>query len=120
MRVLIDQHPFALAPAPTDKPWEPIYEWPAFWIQPPADWPKPWVAAFSCSFTLAEACSDRLHVTADERYELYLDGELIGRGSERGDLRIWHYETYALSLTAGAHTLTARVWAFGAKVAPWA
>lgn len=120
MRILIDQPPFAVAPAPTDKPWEPIYEWPAFWIQPPADWPKPWVASFTCEFTLSEACADRLHVTADERYELYLDGELIGRGSERGDLRIWHYETYAVELAAGSHMLTARVWAFGAKVAPWA
>lgn len=120
MRVWIDQPPFPGIPLSPERPWEPVHEWPAFWIQPPVEWRKPWVVAFSCDFTLAAGCSERLHVSADERYELYLDGKLIGRGSERGDLRIWHYETYALELSAGAHTLTARVWALGATLAPWA
>ena len=92
MRILIDQPPFPVAPVSSERPWEPVQDWPAFWISPPVGWSKPWVAAFTCEFTLEQACADRLHVSADERYELYLDGELIGRGSERGDLRIWHYE----------------------------
>jgi hypothetical protein len=58
-----------------------------------------------------------MHVTADERYELYLDNVYIGRGSERGDERHWFYETYDLPLAAGAHTLVARVWALGEKSA---
>ncbi len=120
MRVLIDQPPFPISPVSSERPWEPVQDWPAFWISPPDGWSKPWVAAFTCEFTVEQACADRLHVSADERYELYIDGELIGRGGERGDLRIWHYETYALKLAAGTHTLTARVWALGSVLSPWA
>jgi len=54
-----------------------------------------------------------IHVSADERYELFLDGERVGRGPERGDPSHWYYETYQLDLKAGAHVLAARVWSLG-------
>jgi hypothetical protein len=41
----------------------------------------------------------RIHVSADERYELWLDGVREGRGSERGDARNWFFESYDLALT---------------------
>lgn len=50
----------------------------------------------------------RLHVSGDERYELWIDGARCGRGPERGDRTIWRFETYDLELTAGEHLLTAR------------
>ncbi len=51
-----------------------------------------------------------LHVSADERYELYLDGERIGRGPDRGDLDHWHYASYRIELDAGRHRLEAWCW----------
>jgi hypothetical protein len=52
-------------------------------------------------------------VTADERYELFLDGRRVGRGSERGNFEHWFYETYESDLAAGNHVLVARVWSLG-------
>lgn len=52
----------------------------------------------------------RIHVSADQRYVLYLDGKLVGRGSERSDLRHWMYESYDIDLSAGTHSLVAFVW----------
>jgi len=55
----------------------------------------------------------RIHATGDERYELEVDGELAGWGSERGTIDHWYFDSYDLSLDAGEHWLTARVWAAG-------
>lgn len=77
----------------------------------------PFVAAFRKEFAVEENRMLTVHVSADERYELYLDGRWIGRGSERGDANNWFYETYELDLSAGAHVLVAKVWALG-KFAP--
>ena len=49
-------------------------------------------------------------MTADQRYILWLDGEEIGRGPERGDLRHWFCDSYAVPLRAGNHRLVAFVW----------
>ncbi|MBA3684047.1 MAG: alpha-L-rhamnosidase, partial [Planctomycetes bacterium] len=46
-------------------------------------------------------------------YELWIDGARCGRGPERGDRTIWHFETYDLELAAGEHLLTARTWWLG-------
>lgn len=51
-----------------------------------------------------------LHVSADERYILLLDGERIGRGPDRGDMDHWHYASYRIELEPGAHTLEAWCW----------
>jgi hypothetical protein len=64
----------------------------------------------SQTITLDTAATIRVHVTADNRYELFADGEFVGRGSERGDERNWFFETYELELGAGEHTLVARAW----------
>jgi hypothetical protein len=80
------------------------HPWAARWIGPPAaggtDAPAVWV--FRNRFDLPTAQTIRLHVSADQRYVLSLDGRRIGRGPERGDLRHWMYESYALDLAAGA------------------
>lgn len=73
--------------------------------------------AFRVRFDSPEDATVRVHVTADERYELYLDGEYVGRGSERGDLNHWFFETYDLAISKGEHTLVARIWALGEKSA---
>lgn len=52
----------------------------------------------------------RIHVSADQRYILYLDGKRIGRGPERGDLRHWMYESYDLDLTGEYHLIALTWW----------
>ncbi|RPJ42376.1 MAG: alpha-L-rhamnosidase, partial [Chloroflexi bacterium] len=61
----------------------------------------------------------RAHISADERYELFVDGQSAARGSERGDPQHWFFESYDLSLPPGDHMLVARVWSLG-ELAPWA
>jgi len=93
--------------------------WPCRWIScPDADAP-PFVAAYRLRFDLEHDVSIRIHVSADERYELFLDGARIGRGPERGDPNHWPFETYDLTLPSGEHVLVARVWALG-ELAPYA
>jgi hypothetical protein len=109
MRTFITQDPFL--PLNADKPWRERGLWPARWITCPGATP-PFVAAFRLRFSSGEE-SVRIHVTADERYELYLDGVRLGRGPERVSPERWYYETYELSLAPGEHTLVARAWALG-------
>lgn len=92
--------------------------WPAGWLAP-ARWTSGAPLVFACRrrFALAEACTIRAHVSADERYLLFLDGTPIGRGPERGDLNHWYFETYDMALPAGEHTIVALVWALGAASA---
>jgi len=116
-RVTIAGDPFAAADA--DRPWLERGIWPCAWIGHPGAPRPPFVTAFRRCFTLAEAAIVRVHVTADERYELFLDGERIGRGSERGTAQRWYFESYELQLTPGAHVLVARSWALGQQ-APYA
>jgi hypothetical protein len=77
------------------------------------------VLAYRLRFILEQASVFRLHVTADERYILYLDGMRAGCGPERGDVDHWYFETYDVSLEAGVHMLVAQVWSLGEK-APFA
>jgi len=84
--------------------------WPARWIGPAAIPSDAGVWAFRRSFTLEQAETIRLHVSADQRYVLYIDGQRQGRGPERGDPRHWMYDSYEVSLNAGAHTIVAIVW----------
>jgi alpha-L-rhamnosidase len=89
-------------------------EWPANWIgHPQAKGLEPVVVVYKKAFSIDEATKLRIHVTADERYELFLDGKRIGRGSERGDVENWFVETYDLDLTAGEHVIVARTWWLG-------
>lgn len=73
--------------------------------------------AFRLRVNLSEGGLRRVHVSADERYHLYLNSRLIGRGSERGTPDHWYYETYELDLQAGENVLVALAWALG-EMAP--
>jgi len=99
-----------------------------FWADCPAHWvwyPSPHdadisIVAFRLPFRISTACAVRLHASADQRYELFLDGERLGRGPERGDLAHWFFDTYELSLAPGDHLLAARAWWLGGSGAPMA
>jgi len=55
----------------------------------------------------------RIHVSADERFELFLDGDRIARGPDRSDVEHWSYATYDISFAPGRHSLEALVWSIG-------
>jgi hypothetical protein len=117
VRVLIDEDPFA--GRASAGPWQERGRWPASWVGCPDAGDPPFVSAYRLSFAVERAATVRVHVTADERYELFLDGARVGRGSERGTADLWFFETYDLPLAPGPHALVARVWTLGER-APYA
>ena len=56
-------------------------------------------------------------VSADERFVLFLDGEFVARGPNRGWTENWQYQTYELTLAPGSHVFEAVVLRLG-TVAP--
>lgn len=89
------------------------------WITRVKDLPVPAVLAYRLKFRVVEAVKAMIHVSADERYELWLDGQRLGRGPERSSPAAWFFETYELALAAGDHVLVARIWQLG-DLAPMA
>lgn len=112
MRVLLKNNPLAPSNAAHDNFEAAVHSRPA-WITPRRVTLPPEVTAYRLQFHMSQAASIRIHVSADERYHLYVDGQLEGRGPERGSDRAWFYETYDLELSAGGHTLVAIVWRLG-------
>jgi alpha-L-rhamnosidase len=74
------------------------------------------VLEFRCQFEVTEETALRLHVSADQRYELSLDGELISRGPDRCDLFHWSFAAYAITLEPGEHALFVRAWWLGEQM----
>ena len=97
--------------------------WPAQWITcPKAPAREIAVCNLRKSFTLAAQPEHFVvHVSADNRYELFVNGMLISRGPSLGDLGHWRYETVDLAtdLRAGLNTVAAVVWNY-AELAPMA
>ena len=75
-------------------------------------WSQPALLRFRRQFEAA-AAPVRIHVSADERFELFLDGNRIARGPDRSDVEHWSYATYDLRLAPGSHRLEALVWSIG-------
>lgn len=119
MRVVPQTRPFDAEMA---RGWSRIGRWPAHWIareKTPSGVPR--VEAYRLKFKVDAAQKSLIHVSADERYELFLDGVRLGRGPERGDRMNWHFETYQIDLSAGEHVLVARTWWLGPEgPAPYA
>jgi hypothetical protein len=57
-------------------------------------WHQPVLLRFRREFA-ATASTLRIHVSADERFELFLDGQRIARGPDRSDVEHWCYATVA-------------------------
>lgn len=53
-----------------------------------------------------------IHVSADNRYKLYINGKVVSMGPARGDTYFWNYETVDIApyLTTGTNTVAALVW----------
>jgi hypothetical protein len=58
-----------------------------------------------------------VHASADQRYELFVNGARVATGPARGDLDHWRFETVdvASHLRAGRNLIAAIVWNFGAE-----
>lgn len=56
-----------------------------------------------------------VHVSADNRYRLFVNGRQVSSGPQRSDLMHWRYETLDLAphLRAGRNVLAALVWNWG-------
>jgi len=89
----------------------------ADWIaMPDADGKAYAVYLFRKTFTLENPIRKFIiHVSADNRYILYVNGKRITYGPAVGDLANWHYETIDISpyLSQGANTIAAKVWNYG-------
>ena len=116
-KVIINQDPFENFDS--EKRWSERGRWPCMWISAAENAIPPFGIAYSRNIELTGNKKFKIHVTADERYELFINGNLIGRGPERGDLDNWFYETYELELPAGKYNVTAIVWSLGEN-APYA
>lgn len=65
---------------------------------------------FELAFDVETPFTEECTVSADNRYELYLDGEFISMGPDRGDADHWSFATLPVEFSAGHHVLTARCW----------
>lgn len=112
--ILIDHDPYA----GQDSSWIRRACWPARWISVAAA-AAPLVAGYRLAITCTERARGILHVSADERFELFVDGLLIGRGPDRGDPDHWPFHSFSVELEPGTHWIAARVWSLGDE-APYA
>ena len=117
MRAFITNDPYTAFDE--GKAWIERGIWPCKWICCKDAGEPPFVAAYRKRFTMDKEATVRVHVSADERYELFFDGKRIGRGSERSDRANWRYETYDIPISKGDHVFVARVWSLG-RQAPYA
>ena len=64
----------------------------------------------------AKPSSFVVHVSADNRYRLFVNGQQVSSGPQRSDLMHWRYETVdvAPQLRAGRNVIAALVWNWGA------
>lgn len=92
--------------------------WQAYWLQ--SGQPEPvhsyGVHLFRKTFSLAQKPEQfRVLVSADQRYELFVNGERVALGPGRGDLFHWKYDTIDLArwLQPGKNAVAAVVWGQG-------
>ena len=88
--------------------------WKAMWITVPGTNPTGYgVYYFRKEFALnAVPQSLPVHVSADNRYKLFVNERMISLGPARGDLTHWNYETVDLApyLRVGKNLIAAQVW----------
>lgn len=97
--------------------------WKAQWITHPSESILEYgVFHFRKSFELTAVPKEFIiHVSADNRYRLMVNGKAVCFGPARGDLAHWYYESIDIApfLKTGKNLLAALVWNFG-EDKPWA
>lgn len=89
------------------------FDWPGNWVWPKDSGDSFEVVQFCSWFSNIDVLPAKLHISADNRYKLYLDGKFIGLGPQRGTLERYFFDTYDLSLSSikpGEHIFSAIVW----------
>lgn len=103
--------------AQTTQPTYPRGSWKAAWITAPGIPQRDYaVIHLRKSFTLPDKPARFLiHVSADNRYRLFVNGHDVCHGPARGDLAHWYFETIDIApwLKTGQNTLAATVWNMG-------
>ncbi len=88
--------------------------WKASWIEVPDESSNNYgVYLFRKSITLSvRPESFRIHVSADNRYKLFVNERLVSLGPARGDLDHWNFETLDIApfLLNGKNVIAAKVW----------
>lgn len=92
--------------------------WPAKIIHRGDDADTPQVTLYRLQFRLDDAQTLRLHVSADEWFDMFCDGAFLLRGPQISCPSRWHYDTVDIPLEAGAHVLLSRVFALGKELRP--
>ncbi|HET9825633.1 MAG TPA: alpha-L-rhamnosidase C-terminal domain-containing protein [Chitinophagaceae bacterium] len=91
--------------------------WDAWWISVPGQPAHDYgVYQFRKTFTLgAKPDSFIVHISADNRYKLFVNGQFVSLGPARGDIFHWNFETLDLGayLQAGKNVIAAVVWNYG-------
>lgn len=88
--------------------------WKAYWISPSEEMNTDYgVYRFTKDINLSEKPSTYVvHVSADNRYKLLVNGKLTSLGPASGDVNHWNYETVDLApyLSQGENSIDAIVW----------
>ncbi|WP_268122448.1 alpha-L-rhamnosidase C-terminal domain-containing protein [Roseivirga pacifica] len=95
--------------------------WNAQWITGPVEpgsYPNAYLKAYGVykfrkAFNLSEKPSAFIvHISADNRYKFFVNGQLVMLGPARGDMYYWNFETVDLAkyLKAGENIVSAVVW----------
>jgi alpha-L-rhamnosidase len=89
-------------------------KWEAYWIAVPGESPNGYgVYLFRKTITLpSKPDSLVIHVSADNRYKLFVNENQVSLGPARGDLEHWKFETLDIApfLHAGKNIIAAQVW----------
>jgi alpha-L-rhamnosidase len=106
--ILLATNNYAQSPDAADQSWN------ASWIAAPNDPGTEYGVYYfrkNCNLDTKPA-SYIVHVSADNRYKLYVNGTLVSQGPARGDTYFWNYETVDLApyLSAGKNIISALVW----------
>ncbi len=96
--------------------------WEANWITMPGKTGREYgVYHFRKDFRLIEKPGKFfVRVSADNRYRLFVNGEMVGYGPAQGSPQNWFYESYDIApfLKAGDNAIAAQVWNYG-EMGPW-
>ncbi len=90
--------------------------WDAYWITAAGASKDYGIYHFRKTFSLDQKPdSFVVHVSADNRYKLFVNGTLASLGPARGDVFHWNFETVDIAkyLQAGNNLIAAVVWNFG-------
>lgn len=99
---------------PTGEPDVMNKRWHAYWITVPSATNDGYgVYLFRKTIELASKPNKYLiHVSADNRYKLFINEKLVSLGPARGDIEHWNYESVDIApyLKAGKNIVAAQVW----------